>query len=89
MTTETSMERSLVHITATPYSGLTRCGLNFNINLIGIIEPPHVEEYRARPDVRICEKCEGRPCQLCGHDEAFQHDGLGNCSQACRVCRGA
>ena len=29
-----------------------------------------------------------RPCQLCGHDEAFQHDGLGNCSQACRVCRG-
>lgn len=36
---------------------ITRCGLNWAINLIGAVPARKVEEYRARGE-RICEKCE-------------------------------
>lgn len=58
MSAETKAET--VHIMdGLPHSSiLTVCGLWWTGNVIGVVERRDVEEYRARPDIRICPACE-------------------------------
>jgi len=50
--------RETIHIISDDL--VTQCGLAWAINMIGCCRVHRVEEYRARPDCRICPTCETR-----------------------------